>query len=241
MSAIGPIEADPPTLREALARAQASEVELRRQVAELERQLQTKNDRLTEVNHRAKNNLQMAMAMLSMQAMATDDERIAAALQGAANRLSYLARVHELLHQRGDDRQEIAVDAFIRDICDALAEAYRRDDIEVRCDVEPLKLDVDRAISVGLIVGEAVMNSFKYGYRDGNGGRIEVACRGRSGKISLVIRDDGAGFPVAQRRGSLGMRLLRALGRSLGGETHVRSRSGTEVKLIFPLIARPPA
>jgi two-component sensor histidine kinase len=226
-------------LKAALARARRVEGLLRRKIAQQAEQLQAKSDLLTEVNHRAKNSLQMAMALLAMQAQGAEDGRVASALQAAAERLGYLARVHELLYQRGDDIQEIDIGGFLRDIGAALAEAFRRGEVTLRYDVPALKLDVARATSVALIVGEAVLNAYKYAFPAGAGGTIAIRCREKGGIVFLAVRDDGAGFPAEQRRGSLGMRLLRALGRALGGETAVDSGNGTEVSLSFPL-APPP-
>jgi two-component sensor histidine kinase len=219
----------------ALARASKSEDLLHRKIAKLEKQLAAKSDLLTEVNHRAKNSLQMAMALLSMQALAAEDARVASALQAAAERLGYLARVHELLYQRGDDIQEIDIGGFLRDIGGALEGAFRRKEVGLRYEVASLKLDVGRGTSVALIVGEAVLNSYKYAFPAGTSGTIEIRCQEDGGTIFLAVRDDGAGFPAEERRGSLGMRLLRALGRTLGGETRVKSGNGTEVSVSFPL------
>lgn len=222
-------------LEAALELALKTEVLLRRKIEKQEKQLLANSDLLKEVNHRAKNSLQMAMAMLSMQALASDDSRVASALQAAAERLGYLARVHELLYQRGDDIQEIDISSFLRDIGGALEEAFKREEVRLSYDMPPLMLDVGRATSVALIVGEAVLNSYKYAYPAGASGTIEILCREEGETITFAVRDNGAGFPAEQRRGSLGMRLLRALGRSLGGETSVKSGRGTEVSVSFPV------
>ncbi|MDQ4086874.1 MAG: sensor histidine kinase [Pseudomonadota bacterium] len=224
-------------LRARLELALETEAALRRQIERQARQLREKSDLLNEVNHRAKNNLQMAIALLSMQALATEDRRVAAALEAAAQRLGYLARVHELLYQRGGDAQEIELSGFLRDIGSALKEAMNRPEVEISYDLPALMLDGNRAISVGLIVGEAMLNSYKYAFPAGASGLIEVSCTCEEGMARLRVSDDGAGFPAEERRGSLGMRLLRALGRSLGGETVVTSGRGTSVSLVFPIAA----
>lgn len=228
-------EESPADLRAALDQALETEATLRRTIDRQARQLREKSDLLKEVNHRAKNNLQMAIALLSMQALATEDARVAAALDAATQRLGYLARVHELLYQRGGDAQDIELSAFLRDIGGALEEAFRREEIAVSYCLPPLTLDGNRAISVGLIVGEAMLNSYKYAFSAGAPGRIELSCACEAGMIRLAVKDDGAGFPAEDRRGSLGMRLLRALGRSLGGETTVTGGGGTSVEVTFPL------
>jgi two-component sensor histidine kinase len=248
VSATGPADTDPPeegaapgsrqALKAALDRARETEALLRREIERQASELQARSDLLKEVNHRAKNNLQMAMAMLSIQAEASEDKRIASALQAAAERLGYLARVHELLYQRGDDIQAIDIGGFLRDIGGALEQAFKRKEIKLDYDVPPLMLDVARGTSVALIAGEAIMNSYKYAFPRGTAGTIRILCRKEGETIRLAVRDDGAGFPAERRRGSLGLRLLKALGRSLGGETCVSSGEGSEVSLSFP--AAPP-
>ncbi|HWT13484.1 MAG TPA: sensor histidine kinase [Allosphingosinicella sp.] len=230
-------DASPADLRAALDQALGTEAKLRRTIERQARQLREKSDLLTEVNHRAKNNLQMAIALLSMQALSSDDTRVAAALGAASQRLGYLARVHELLYQRGGDAQEIELSGFLRDIGGALEEAFRREEVAVSYRLTPLALEGSRAISVGLIVGEAMLNSYKYAFSAGAPGRIDVSCTREGTMVRLAVTDDGAGFPAEERRGSLGMRLLRALGRSLGGETIVTSGGGTAVVVAFPLSA----
>ena len=245
MEGIGPIDSELsgnggdygeglPSLAEALDRARKTEADLRRTIARQKKLLREKSDLLKEVNHRAKNNLQMAIALLTIQAAAVKDQGVAAALQSAAERLGQLARVHELLYQRGDDLQTIDIGIFLRDVGGALQQAFKRDEIRLHYDVSPLMLEVGRATSAGLIVGEAVLNSYKYAFPGRAPGTIGIICREEGGIVTLAVRDDGAGFPAEQRRDSLGMRLLRALGRSLGGEVRVTSGNGTEVSVSFP-------
>ena len=208
---------------------------LKAEIVRLKEELAAKSDLLKEVNHRAKNNLQMAMAMLSMQALAADNPVVSDALNAASNRLGYLARVHELLYQRGDDIQAIDISLFLMDIGGALERAFNRPEVTLAYDVPPLVLDVSRAVSVALIVGEAILNSHKYAFPGGRKGVIEIICREQAGSVCLAVHDDGVGFPVQQRRSALGMRLLRALGRTLGGETVVEGDRGTQVRVQFPI------
>jgi two-component sensor histidine kinase len=197
-------------------------------------QLAQKSELLREVNHRAKNSLQMAMAMLSMQALASDDPRVSSALEAASTRLGYLARLHELLYQRGDDVQAIDIADFLPDVVHAIEQAFSRDHVSIVVDAQPAELSVGDGINVSLMVGEALLNAYKSAFPGGRSGtiRIRFAIDGDAAELSIV--DDGVGFEVERRRGSLGMRLLRALGRALGGETQVSGDAGTRVSVRFP-------
>lgn len=219
----------------ALRSALELEATLRSEIERLKCLVEEKSDLLKEVNHRAKNSLQMAMALLSMQALSSSEESVAEALQAAAQRLSHLARVHELLYQRGDDVQEISLHDFLAEIAGTLSAAYPTVKATLCLDVEEISLDVNRAINAALLVGEAMLNSFKYAFPEGWEGNIRVTCY-RSGQHAyLCVSDDGEGFEAEARRGSLGLRLLRALGRSLGGETQITGNRGTVVEVSFPV------
>lgn len=224
-------------LQAALQRALETEAALRAQIEQQQRQLEEKSDLLKEVNHRAKNSLQMAMAMLSMQALSSPEAKVAKALEAASQRLGYLARVHEMLYQRGDDVQEIQLGDFLKEIGDTLAEAYPGLDVTLRYELDEVTLDVSRAVNAALLAGEAMLNSYKYAFRGGRAGTLVIACRSDGHTVHLMIKDDGVGFQSEERRGSLGMRLLRALGRALGGTTEVDGSSGTVVSISFPLAA----
>jgi two-component sensor histidine kinase len=211
--------------------------ELEAEVAALKARLEDKSELLREVNHRAKNSLQMAMAMLSIQALAAGDERVSAALEGASTRLGYLARVHELLYQRSDDVQSIDIAGFLTDVVTQIESAFSRPEVAVIVEAEAASLKAEQAMNVVLIAGEAVLNAYKYAFPDGRGGTVRVRFRTEGEAGELRIEDDGTGFAVEPRRGSLGMRLLRAMGRALGGETQVSGEAGTRVAVRFPLAA----
>jgi two-component sensor histidine kinase len=210
------------------------ESHLEAEIAELRQQLEEKSALIDEVNHRAKTNLQMAMALLSMQAAASDSEPVKLALDAASTRLGHLARVHELMYQRADGAQIIDIGVLLGDVSSELSNALGRADVELVLDVEPIPLDAGQAISVALIAGEATLNAYKHAFPGGKRGRVEISARRQGDLIELNVRDDGVGFSTTERHGSLGMRLLRALGRSLGGETRVTSADGTEVSVTFP-------
>lgn len=223
------------SVAEQLSQALQRELDLRNLLSAQNHKLRESSDLLREVNHRAKNNLQMAMAMLAMQALASEDARVSDALNSASRRLGYLARVHELLYQRADDLQRIELRAFLTDIAVELGNAFNRSNIEVTVDIPGITVEPTQAINLALIAGEAMLNSYKYAFPDGRAGTIQVRFIALDGTGFLTVADDGVGFSTERRRGSLGMRLLRALGRALAGETRVEGVDGTKVNVQFPM------
>ncbi len=101
---------------------------------------------------------------------------------------------------------------------------------------EDFALDLDRAVSLGLIVNELVSNSLKHAFRDGHGGRIEVKMTKRFDRCTLTVTDDGVGLPQGwQSRGTLGLQLVHDLAEQLRGRVEVTADAGTRVAVTFGL------
>jgi two-component sensor histidine kinase len=105
---------------------------------------------------------------------------------------------------------------------------------------DDLAVDVDTAIPMGLIVNELVTNAYKHAFEGRSEGEVKVTFGHNDKHYELTIADNGigtAGKPM-ERKGSLGMRLLKDLGKKLKAEIKVLSDNGTQIQLIFPVKAK---
>jgi two-component sensor histidine kinase len=112
------------------------------------------------------------------------------------------------------------------------------DEVRIERDLEPVQLRPDRAVPLGLILNELVMNCIKYAVKERPDAFIKVRFRSELGtaEAMLSVQDNGPGMGE-QRPGSLGLRLVRSLAGQLSGRITVDSSSaGTLVTLIFPMI-----
>jgi PAS domain S-box-containing protein len=97
----------------------------------------------------------------------------------------------------------------------------------------------ESAITIGLIVGEAITNSIKHAHPAGVRGRVKVTC-GRTADDGLLIDvvDDGVGFPEAfdpSADGDHGLKLMRRLASRIGAQIGFTSTSlGLRVRLSAP-------
>jgi two-component sensor histidine kinase len=205
------------------------------ELARLRGELAERDAMLAEVNHRAKNSLQMAMALLRIQGQASTDEAVREALGSAAERLGHISAVHEMLYEHQTDAQVVDLHRYLCRMRDALAEAYQRPGIELVVKGDCLLLDAQRTVRVALIAGEAIINAYKYAFPAGQGSiRVAAVRIGSEGR--LTVSDDGVGFAAGARKGSLGMRLMRALAQALRGRVRLSSTTiGTTVTVTFPL------
>jgi two-component sensor histidine kinase len=81
---------------------------------------------------------------------------------------------------------------------------------------EPIEIDPDRAVAIGIIVNELVMNAVKYAYPDG-AGPIHVDLKAHGDTLVLSIADDGVGLNVKTdpRSTGMGQRIVAAMAAKL--------------------------
>jgi two-component sensor histidine kinase len=219
-------------LRERIRRkqAQAAEREARRALAFSEAMV-------VEVNHRTKNTLQTATALLSLQARASSCVEVRDALLDSRARLHSLAVVHAMLGENSTRPQTVRMKQLLKTICDALREAYggKQSRVILQHTSDSLELPVRDAMSIALVANEAITNAYKHAFPHAAAGEIAVRLH-RTADHALVLRivDTGVGADLAAIGGSIGMMLMRTLAAHLHGVLDVAARQdigGTEVTL----------
>lgn len=230
----------------ALARQIVTQFELRRATRDirdgnaardrLQASLNEKDALLKEVHHRVKNNLQLISSLLNLQASRSADPVTASLFADSRNRVRSMALVHENLYRAGSF-EGIAIKAHILSLCSHLRRAYGASGIEMVADSDDITLDLDRAISCGLIINELVSNAFKHAFVGTTSGLIRVSFRRQSdGLCELTVADNGAG--MAGRADivdamSLGLQLVRDLVEQLGGRIAIERDHGTSCVVSF--------
>lgn len=223
---------------------------LEQRVADRTRELEAVNAQLTklgaeremllvEVNHRAKNSLSIAAALLSLQARRQDDPAVKALFAETQERLNAMARAHDML-SRSEHVQRVDAGSYVADLCAALEALTQGDDrIHLEAQVEQgIFVSADRAIPLGLALTELVTNAVKYAFPSPRSGTIRAQVRRpQPGRIELVIQDNGVGMEGV-REGSLGYGLVRSLVQQIEGDIDIRSEAGVTVTISFP--DRPP-
>ena len=212
---------------------------LRRDKERAEADMRAARDRaemlLREVNHRVANSLALVAALARMQTSAVSDPAAKEALEEMQARISAIAGIHRRLYT-SDDVLTVELDAYLASLAEELQTALRATgrDHPIRLLAEPVRLDTDKAVSLGVVVTELVTNAYKYAYPAGTSGEIRVQLNRELGGVRLVVEDDGVGWTgrgTVQGTG-LGSRILRAMGTNLGAElAYDSSYRGTRAML----------
>jgi two-component sensor histidine kinase len=190
---------------------------------------------LREVNHRVGNSLQIIASLLHLQANSTTQEDVKVALTNAMGRVAAVAQVHRRLYTSHDLKSVLLnhyLDALLEDLRRS-AEGNRMSRLTLRA--EPIEIDPDRAVAIGIIVNELVMNAVKYAYPDG-AGPIHVDLSAQDDNILLSIADDGVGdnAKTDPRSTGMGQRIVAAMAAKLEASVERDpAHAGTRIVLQF--------
>jgi two-component sensor histidine kinase len=192
---------------------------------------------IREIHHRVKNNLQIVMSLLSIQANQVKDPTARDALMQAQTRINALALVHRILNEL-EDQSTLDLKQLLDELARQIAEGIgNTKNVRVEVDVPPMVVSSNVAVAVALFTVEALTNIFKHAFPRETPGVIRVKLvRDGEGRLKLSIADDGIGFSIDETGRSVGSRLIRTFGAQLGGISSVRSNpgQGTVVELVFP-------
>jgi two-component sensor histidine kinase len=192
---------------------------------------------LREVNHRVGNSLQLIASLLQFQSRTANPE-VKSALLEAHNRVLAVAKVHRSLYTSPDVRSvslNLYIEALAEDIQSASGEGNSDGEFSVTADA--VEIDPDRAVAVGVILAELVLNARKHAYPDG-AGPIRVKLQAAEPKQAVLsVEDDGVGFsngqPHMDGRG-LGTVIIKSMLQKLGAEiSYDPAHKGTRAIISF--------
>jgi two-component sensor histidine kinase len=227
-------------LNQSLANLTVSQVSLAAKNAENELLLK-------EIHHRVKNNLEVVSSLLELQSAQMEDPSVKTAMLSSQNRVQSMGIIHQKLYQ-GEHLASIEMRDYFVNLSESILDSFNADGrIRIECNMPKLVLDVDTAISIGLITNELITNSLKYAFKDKDKGAIKISLtEDKNDKnddyterfLLLKISDDGIGKPVDGKvKGTgFGTQLINLLTIQLGGKLTYEVNNGTTVLLAFKKI-----
>lgn len=209
----------------------------------LRRSLEEKSMLVREIHHRVKNNLQMIVSLLSLQSSHTEDPQLLAAFEETEGRVRAVAHIHEQLYA-SDDLTTVEIGGYLEALVREMVaiRAPTPEAIRVHTETEKIEMHIERAVPVGLIANELILNSLKHGMPSGAGElRVTLGWRsGTPGWAELCVQDNGPGMPSGldlSQSQSMGYQLINLLVRQLRAELDIgkRAGAGTSVTVGFPV------
>jgi two-component sensor histidine kinase len=195
---------------------------------------------LKEMEHRVANSLALIASILLLKAGSVQSEETRRHLQDAHRRVMSVAAVQTHLHLAGTiDSVEMA--PYLTTLCESLADSIIGDSRPVSLKVHARDSIVtsDKAVSIGLIVTELVINALKHAFPVAvKEAHIVVTYETAGTNWRLSISDDGIGGAeesvgrAARKKAGLGTSVVSALAQQLDAQVEVLSGpTGTIVSI----------
>lgn len=215
--------------------------ELLKQKEALESKNAEKEILLKEIHHRVKNNLQIIVSLLNLQSRNFDDPDVIDALNETQNRIISMSLVHQRMYQTSDfvavefkDYTDLLIDNIQILFADKEKQIKQFNEIPGE-----FKIDIERAIPLGLIINEMVTNSFKHAFiSDGDTNEIQINLEKEDQRFILKYKDNGVGFPDnfnVSTAETLGIQLIVALVEQIDGELSFHNKDGAVYEVMLPL------
>ena len=200
--------------------------------------LREKEVLLKEIHHRVKNNLQVIISLINMQSAEIEDPAVLNSFREIQNRVVSMSLIHQSFYQ-SNSLSEIDFSLYIKRLADNLLKIFgvSNEKIELIIDTSGIRISIDTAIPLGLLINEIFTNSLKHAFADRGSGKIYFELKVTGPEYFLKIGDNGGGLPedvLPGRTKTLGMTLIKMLCDQIDGVIECNIDSGTEYLIKFP-------
>ncbi len=186
---------------------------------------------LKELNHRVKNSMQTILSFLILEKNSTKNREIENVLINLENRILATTELYSLLHTK-NNITVVNMSKYFYIITENIKKGFKQNNIDIAINTK-INMNSQYAIYCGLIINEAVTNSFKYAFINVDRGRIEISLNRKENSYHLKIKDNGKGFKKNSKNG-LGLDIIDTLASlQLDGTLEIKKNSGVEINIIW--------
>lgn len=207
---------------------------------ELKVSLKEKDILFKEIQHRVKNNLAQVHGLLELQETMSEDNEVAELLKISKSRIRTMSLAHEALYNN-ENFSKISLKNYIENIAEVTHRSFRDGNkvINLSYEVEDLHLDMAKAIPLGLMISEILINAHKHAFNKRNDGEIKIFTSINEDKMYMHMSDNGSGLPTdidLRKSNSLGMTLVNNFSDQLKADLKINSDTeGTHFEFSIPL------
>lgn len=190
---------------------------------------------LKELNHRTKNNLQLVSSLMRIQAAKLPDDESKRVLEDAQSRIASIALLHQKLY-KSESIDEVRFRDFALDLVGNILGIFedKSHPVDLQCEVDDITLNIDHAVTLGLILNELLTNSFKHALRDVVDKKIRLSVRASEPHaVEIRFADNGKGMSgvTDDLRASFGAELIHALVLQMKGEMDIVEKEMNQMNL----------
>ncbi len=194
-----------------------------RQKEELEKNLLEKNLLIKEVHHRVKNNFQMVISLLNLQVDSENVKDINAFLEEATSRILSMALIHQSLYEE-ENISKIDFHKFVNELISSMDTAFNSitHKLIFNIDIPHYMFDIQKAIPLGLILNEMILNTIKHVHTKQKFTVISISLQHKEDIFDLSYSDNGIKkMDRSQPKSSFGIELIYLLIEQIKGRVNV--------------------
>lgn len=196
----------------------------------LKTNLEEKQFLVQELNHRVKNNLAVILSLIDFQKAQVEDSEYKSRFEDLHQRIKTIMIAHELYSYSVNHNDNALIEA--KGYTDKIFETHQnssRRDIKYQNDVDDIFLKVDKALPLGLILNELIINSIKHAENESL--ILNLKLNLINDNIELSYSDNGTVFEFDSNKDSLGLLIIEGMVKQLKGSY---TRENANYKIIFP-------
>jgi len=194
---------------------------------------QEKEVLLKEVNHRVKNNLQIASGIVRRGLDQITNEKARNVIQENLRSVETIAMIHDTIYRQAQ-LSKISAYQYLNDLSEkTLSTVVQEDDIQLKVEPFEASIDADDAMHLGHLITEWIMNSVKHSRPASGILVIEIGVVEENGYKFLYFRDNGADKAVDLflKSSNFGNILIRSAVRKISGKDPIlNDENGFELK-----------
>ena len=213
---------------------QILEAKIKERTSEIRGLLKEKELLLREVYHRVKNNFQMVIGLLWIEASQEKSKEHKSSFLELINRIKSMSLVHHYLLD-SNTYSKIESKEYLSKIIEETEHIYSEQNIHIEKDIDPCILEIDQAMALAVIINEVLTNAVKHYPQEGICS-IQFSFKKENHYITLVIKDNGSGFSKNKEKQGFGLKLIEQFSKKLkSSNIQFSFDTGTTFRLSFRL------
>lgn len=203
---------------------------------ELEAALRQQKRLLSETNHRIVNNLKITTSLLNIQVGKARDSYHKNLMLDSVNRVQSILSLHEMLTENSKNLR-ISLNQYINRLVQSLRESlsFPQKQLQLLTSVDSCEVKSSLAMSIGVIINEAVLNSYKHAFGENEIGVIRIDFQMQGPKGVLEISDNGKGVKENRELAGSGVEIIRGMVEHLNGNLDIDGTNGMKICVSFSL------
>jgi two-component sensor histidine kinase len=225
---------------ESLAGHMALSIEKVREVDDLKKRVQQKEDRLKEVHQTMKGNLTAINALIQLELANVADEHAQFVMKATGSRIETISNAHHILYNQ-DEFEYLDLGKYLGRLTSVVADFfdYEGKNISLLVEMDKISLKSNVALTGGLIVNEVLVHMYRDAFEGLDTGKIAlVVKKDENNCIQIIISDNGKGLVDlldGSVEDSLGSVIIKALSQKLDATMSQRpnDEGGTTFSITF--------